>query len=828
MKNIYALLFALSLATMVKTQTVDDVQGEDPFNDGSQTYIDWNNDIYNSFFATSKKKSTKGLKDDFPHATLMNYNQFGWPNNSYGGDGCQLTLSSSGCYLTCWAMIFASTVVDDAITGNIVDPPSFNAYAKIQGWFFQCTDCIHGKCSLAYNKIGFSDYANSGTLISYEIVSFDHSNEDLSASKAALRLRKTIDDLGWIIVEFNGFYQESTSKINTSLGDHFALIYGYTGDGTSLSDFVISDPGTSVDDNQTDGQPLIGGTENYSLSNIVEFRTVENVNPQTSPYIFEEEALNINCSTQYNTGDVFSPTLGSKKKGDVVYSNIVWTITDPNGATVMISGTQTPSYTFNIAGTYTISVAAQDGAGNFNSSITSVTVTAGTTTSTASNSKWSAVSTSPIVYPASNASGGSGCASLSMDVINCSSQNVFPTGSAVAFQVSVGNIQSCGPGPYGGEVEVGRIDWIVDNGTPSSTCNFKSGPDLRKSITFNTAGQHTIEADVYPMYMYNYNNVNNWFGIDETKKSSITKTINVVDCNNVININSNSDLSNNQLAGHVNFCTTSGSSVTLNSGTNLAVNAYTEIDLNPGFTANSGSNFNTFIAGCPSSCTSVGAFGSGGCDCPYGVQPNSNLFGVGGECYYSSSSGDCHCDGWSGFVELYYEADYPWTAEITVVKAHTDIVRDWITDNNINYETFDFVYDDYLVCHSYVAYAYVCGIVGNSTSFFSIGGNCNACLMEDPNAKKAKTMTEIPTPEIEDSVKVYPNPNNGTFTVSVENQIIKDVSVLDISGRLIQYTAINNNGGSSFTISLPNRSKGIYLIKLIGKQKTYIQKILVE
>ena len=66
--------------------------------------------------------------------------------------------------------------------------------------------------------------------------------------------------------------------------------------------------------------------------------------------------------------------------------------------------------------------------------------------------------------------------------------------------------------------------------------------------------------------------------------------------------------------------------------------------------------------------------------------------------------------------------------------------------------------------------------------------------------------------EVNDFISVYPNPNNGQFTIEVSDQL-KDrkISILNSTGALVSEKFLNGNKMSSFELDLP---KGIYFIRL--------------
>src|SRR5690606_22587458 len=77
---------------------------------------------------------------------------------------------------------------------------------------------------------------------------------------------------------------------------------------------------------------------------------------------------------------------------------------------------------------------------------------------------------------------------------------------------------------------------------------------------------------------------------------------------------------------------------------------------------------------------------------------------------------------------------------------------------------------------------------------------------------------------------VYPNPNNGTFTVAFDSQTTNDIkiSVYDIRGRQILSEQYQNTGTFSQNISLNNAEAGIYIVNVEDGNTTEIRKIIIE
>jgi len=76
------------------------------------------------------------------------------------------------------------------------------------------------------------------------------------------------------------------------------------------------------------------------------------------------------------------------------------------------------------------------------------------------------------------------------------------------------------------------------------------------------------------------------------------------------------------------------------------------------------------------------------------------------------------------------------------------------------------------------------------------------------------------------SFSIYPNPNNGNFTINTGNPFFDGIATAyDMTGRVVISKAIH---GATHTLQLPIAAKGIYLIKLQSGDAVSTRKILVE
>jgi hypothetical protein len=80
-----------------------------------------------------------------------------------------------------------------------------------------------------------------------------------------------------------------------------------------------------------------------------------------------------------------------------------------------------------------------------------------------------------------------------------------------------------------------------------------------------------------------------------------------------------------------------------------------------------------------------------------------------------------------------------------------------------------------------------------------------------------------------DEVKVYPNPNSGSFTVElpyIENKA--SITITDVTGKLIQQRTIGYNDGYKFSIHLGDIARGIYMVDVLYDDKQFRTKLVIQ
>jgi len=102
--------------------------------------------------------------------------------------------------------------------------------------------------------------------------------------------------------------------------------------------------------------------------------------------------------------------------------------------------------------------------------------------------------------------------------------------------------------------------------------------------------------------------------------------------------------------------------------------------------------------------------------------------------------------------------------------------------------------------------------------------NLSLGAMDSAYSKRAMGVNTLS--KNEPFIQVYPNPNNGIFTLSIENAESKTmIKCYDFIGRTILERTFNEN---SFQVDLSTFSKGIYFLDIKNGENETVKKIIVE
>jgi hypothetical protein len=94
--------------------------------------------------------------------------------------------------------------------------------------------------------------------------------------------------------------------------------------------------------------------------------------------------------------------------------------------------------------------------------------------------------------------------------------------------------------------------------------------------------------------------------------------------------------------------------------------------------------------------------------------------------------------------------------------------------------------------------------------------------------RKTTITTEITNDDDSTSIAIFPNPNNGIFSVFFKNTDLKaEIEIYNVLGEKI-YSTLNFNQQNENRIDLSNFSRGIYMAKVHCGMKFYTKKIVVQ
>jgi hypothetical protein len=110
-------------------------------------------------------------------------------------------------------------------------------------------------------------------------------------------------------------------------------------------------------------------------------------------------------------------------------------------------------------------------------------------------------------------------------------------------------------------------------------------------------------------------------------------------------------------------------------------------------------------------------------------------------------------------------------------------------------------------------------------------GGKSGSIVENVQQEKSIVKTDDLKTELgignEDQIKLYPNPNNGSFTIEMKNfETDADIVVYNGTGSII-YSMTSTNT-SYPKVNLPNVNKGIYYVRITGRGEQATRKIIVK
>ena len=80
--------------------------------------------------------------------------------------------------------------------------------------------------------------------------------------------------------------------------------------------------------------------------------------------------------------------------------------------------------------------------------------------------------------------------------------------------------------------------------------------------------------------------------------------------------------------------------------------------------------------------------------------------------------------------------------------------------------------------------------------------------------------------EKETDFKIYPNPNNGNFTIEFNDNSSKNIQIIDITGKIVY--SLNEISTSNLQLNIQELNSGVFIIKITSKNKSLLQKLIIN
>jgi hypothetical protein len=110
---------------------------------------------------------------------------------------------------------------------------------------------------------------------------------------------------------------------------------------------------------------------------------------------------------------------------------------------------------------------------------------------------------------------------------------------------------------------------------------------------------------------------------------------------------------------------------------------------------------------------------------------------------------------------------------------------------------------------------------------FKVNANCNfrADLQGSAGSSLKSVTNQTTSAQASNLFMVYPNPNNGSFTIETHSHQLKQVEVFDVKGaRLVETTFTS----PTEALQIPDAVKGVYMLRVIIGNDVKTERIIVQ
>jgi Secretion system C-terminal sorting domain/Galactose oxidase, central domain/NHL repeat len=118
---------------------------------------------------------------------------------------------------------------------------------------------------------------------------------------------------------------------------------------------------------------------------------------------------------------------------------------------------------------------------------------------------------------------------------------------------------------------------------------------------------------------------------------------------------------------------------------------------------------------------------------------------------------------------------------------------------------------------------------GQAVAALLFGAQLGSCNATAASANKTDSFAEDAFMQTGNEIKVFPNPNKGSFTIELNNFKATEVRVTDLSGKIIRQKMMNGLiKKTSVNIDLGPVACGMYLLQIVSKDAVNTCKIIVQ
>lgn len=113
-----------------------------------------------------------------------------------------------------------------------------------------------------------------------------------------------------------------------------------------------------------------------------------------------------------------------------------------------------------------------------------------------------------------------------------------------------------------------------------------------------------------------------------------------------------------------------------------------------------------------------------------------------------------------------------------------------------------------------------------NTSYTVTGSNANGCVNSSIITQTVSACTGIKETEMLDGISIYPNPNNGSFSIDLKNIENVSVEIYDSFGKLVYSETISEN---HLSVELSGLASGIYHLRIVDSaMAAYKYKLIIQ